>query len=82
MLSLLAHPLYIDRRTDRWSFFAKATQGKISVFLIMGLKIFGRLRFFIIIIFLEKHKMLCIFKMHYIFPRKPEKILGFTSKVR
>ena len=48
MLSLLAHPLYIDR-TDRWSgpttrpAFAKATQGKISVFLIMGLKVFGRI---------------------------------------
>ena len=60
---------------------------KISVFLVTGLEILGWIGTHI---FFWNNTILCIltgispFKMHKIifFARKPEKILGFTSKFR
>ena len=63
----------------------------ISVFLVMGLKISGRVGTHIIFFLnLEKYMILCIlkgispFKMNKIifFPEHQKKILGFTSKFR
>ena len=65
---------------------------EISVFLVTGLKILGRVGthiFFNSFFFLEKNIFLCIlkgempFKMHeiiYFFPENQKKILGFNSK--
>ena len=66
---------------------------KISVFLVMGLKILGRVgtHIFVNYFLLEKNIISCIlkgempFKMHkiiYFFPENLKKVLGFTIKYR
>ena len=59
------------------------------MFWVTGLKILGKVGTLFLFFFLEKNVILCIlkgelpFKMHIIFfSRKPEKVLGFTSKFR